>query len=137
MDLKQYITEEKLKEIDKLKKDLLKMLDMTDFDAETKKTYFDTIMEYEIVMQAFNSLYLKIDEMDNECEKLAEEYNSLPNGETKDQIANKHNEIMDNRNALAKFKMALMKKIDETKPKAESVLGLVDKRIKVLNSKKN
>ena len=38
MDLKQYITEEKLKEIDKLKKDLLKMLDMTDFDAETKKT---------------------------------------------------------------------------------------------------
>lgn len=137
MDLKQYITEEKLKEIDKLKKDLLKMLDMTDFDAETKKTYFDTIMEYEIVMKAFNSLYLKIDEMDNECEKLAEEYNSLPNGETKDQIANKHNEIMDNRNALAKFKMALMKKIDETKPKAESVLGLVDNRIKVLNSKKN
>lgn len=137
MDLKQYITEEKLKEIDKLKKDLLKMLDMTDFDAETKKTYFDTIMEYEIVMQAFNSLYLKIDEMDNECKKLAEEYNSLPNGETKDQIANKHNEIMDNRNALAKFKMALMKKIDETKPKAESVLGLVDNRIKVLNSKKN
>lgn len=136
MDLKQYITKEKLKELDEIKKNLTDTLNDTDFDDITKKKYYDSIIEYQIVHAAATCLYNKINDMDKECEGLAKRFYALPDGYEKNEIARKHNDIVANRDSIATFKLTLMDKLKKDEKKVNDIAITIINRANALNKNK-
>lgn len=136
MDLKQYITKEKLKELDEIDNNLTVNLNDTDFDNQTKKKYHDAIMEYLIVHAAATCLYYKINDMDKKCEELAKQYYGLPDGYEKTRIAEKHNAIVADRDSIARFKLTLMDKLKKDEKKVEDLANTIINRAKALMENK-
>ncbi len=136
MNLKQYITKEKLKEVEEIEKNVAATLNDTDFDDKTKKKYYDTIMEYQIVHAAAMCLYYKINDMDKECEGLAKRFYALPDGYEKNEIARKHNDIVAKRDSIARFKLKLMDKLEKTEKTVRSITDIVINRANALKKNK-
>lgn len=135
-ELVKYISEKNMEKVHRYENNFTEDLKRTDLDIDSKEEFYDFMVENEYMLAAIDSLEEKINELNNECESLnkkAENLDDISKLDVADTCSSLDLEI----EKLTKLKNDLMKKCKAMRFKVSKIDKIVNKRIKVMDKKRN
>lgn len=135
-ELIKYISDEYMERVHRYENNLSDDLKKTDLDIDSKEEFYDYMVKHEYMLAAIDSLEEKIKELNEKCEALNKSAEGADDV-TKMDIADTYSSIEVEKENLEKLRNDLIKKCKAMKLKVSRIDKQINKRIKVMNKKRN